>query len=387
MSSATQLPDSATAVIIGGGVIGLSCAYRLAKAGVSEVVLLERDSLGSGSTSRAAGGVRAQFSNRTNIELGARSLDVYRHFTELFNQEVDFCEVGYLFLLTTPESVQGFEASVALQNELGVPSRMISASEAKRLSPLINTTDLLAASFCPTEGHCAPDSVVLGFAAAARREGATLISQTEVLDIETESGGIEAVVTSRGRVRTNTVICAAGAWSSQVGGWVEVDLPVVPVRRQILVTEPLPEIKQDMPLTVDLETTLYFHRSGQQMVIGMSDPDETPGYKLDTSDEWLPRLGDALAHRVPKLTSVGIVTRWAGLYEVTPDHNALIGEAEHVNRFIYATGFSGHGFLMGPAIGEVVRDLYFNKEPFTDVSGFSASRFSSDQSLPETNVI
>lgn len=367
--------------------IGLSCAYRLAKAGVSKVVLLERDSLGSGSTSRAAGGVRAQFSNRTNIELGARSLDVYRHFTELFNQEVDFCEVGYLFLLTTPESVQGFEASVALQNELGVPSRMISASEAKRLSPLINTTDLLAASFCPTDGHCAPDPVVLGFAAAARREGATLISQTEVLNIETESGGIEAVVTSRGRVRTNTVICAAGAWSFQVGGWVEVDLPVVPVRRQILVTEPLPEITQDMPLTVDLETTLYFHRSGRQIVIGMSDPDETPGYKLDTSDEWLPRLGDALAHRVPKLTSVGIATRWAGLYEVTPDHNALIGEAEHVNRFIYATGFSGHGFLMGPAIGEVVRDLYFNKEPFTDVSGFSASRFSSDQSLPETNVI
>jgi sarcosine oxidase, subunit beta len=387
MSSATQLPDSATVVIIGGGVIGLSCAFRLAKAGVSDVVLLERDSLGSGSTSRAAGGVRAQFSNRANIELSARSLDVYRHFTELFDQEVDFCEVGYLFLLTTRESVLGFEASVALQNELGVPSRMISASEAKRLSPLINTTDVLAASFCPTEGHCAPDSVVLGFARAARGEGATLISQTEVLDIEIRDGEIEAVVTSHGPLRTNAVVCAAGAWSSQVGEWIGLDLPVVPVRRQVLVTEPLPHIKQDMPLTVDLATTLYFHRSGRQMVIGMSDPDETSGYKLNMSDNWLPRLGDALAHRVPELTSAGIATGWAGLYEVTPDHNALIGEAEGVNRFIYATGFSGHGFLMAPAIGEVVRDLYFDKEPFTDVSGFSASRFSNGESLPETNVI
>ena len=382
-----NLPSSADVVIIGGGVIGLSCAFRLAQAGVPDVVLLERDELGSGSSSRAAGGVRAQFSNRANIELSSRSIKTYQNFTKLFDQEIDFCQVGYLFLLSTPESAESFEESVALQNELGVPSRMISVSEAKRLSPLINTRGLVAAAFSPSDGHCSPDSVVLGFAGAARRAGATLINQTEVTDIVRSGDDIEAVVTTAGTIRTTTVICAAGAWSLNVGKLVGVDLPVLPVRRQILVTEPLKEPDREFPLTVDLETTLYFHKTGKQLLIGMSDPDETPGYKLETSDDWLPRLGEALAKRAPSLTSMGISAGWAGLYEVTPDNNALIGEAKDVNRFLYATGFSGHGFLMGPAIGEVIRDLYLGAPPFTDVSSFDASRFADNQILPELNVI
>jgi len=382
-----NLPSSANVVIIGGGVIGLSCAYRLAQAGVPDVVLLERDVLGSGSSSRAAGGVRAQFSNRANIELSLRSITTYQNFTKLFDQEIDFCQVGYLFLLSTPESAESFEESVALQNELGVPSRMISVSEAKRHSPLIDTKGLVAAAFSPSDGHCTPDSVVLGFAGAARRAGATLINQTEVTDIVRSSDDIEAVVTTAGTIRTSTVICAAGAWSLNVGEFVGVDLPVLPMRRQILVTEPLKEPDREFPLTVDLETTLYFHRTGKQLLIGMSNPDETPGYKLEMSDDWLPRLGEAMAKRAPSLTSVGISAGWAGLYEVTPDNNALIGEAKGVNRFLYATGFSGHGFLMGPAIGEVIRDLYLGVEPFTDVSSFDATRFADNQILPELNVI
>jgi len=382
-----NLPSSANVVIIGGGVIGLSCAYRLAQAGVPDVVLLERDVLGSGSSSRAAGGVRAQFSNRANIELSLRSIKTYQNFTKLFDQEIDFCQVGYLFLLSTPESAESFEESVALQNELGVPSRMISVSEAKRLSPLIDTKGLVAAAFSPTDGHCSPDSVVLGFAGAARRAGARLITQTEVTDIVRSGDDIDAVVTTAGTIHTTTVICAAGAWSLNVGEFVGVDLPVLPMRRQILVTEPLKEPDREFPLTVDLETTLYFHRTGKQLLIGMSDPDETTGYKLETSDDWLPRLGEALAKRAPSLTSMGIAAGWAGLYEVTPDNNALIGEAKGVNRFLYATGFSGHGFLMGPAIGEVIRDLYLGEEPFTDVSSFDASRFADNQILPELNVI
>lgn len=386
-TTTNNLPSSASVVIIGGGVIGLSCAYRLAQAGVPDVVVLERDELGSGSTSRAAGGVRAQFSNRANIELSSRSLATYRNFTSFFDQEIDFHQVGYLFLLSTPESAESFQASVALQNELGVPSRMINVSEAKHLSPLIETKGLLAAAFCPSDGHCSPDSVVLGFASAARRHGAMLIPRTEVTDIERRGNDIEAVVTPYGKIRTNTVICAAGAWSSSVGERVGVDLPVLPIRRQILLSEPLDGPNYEFPLTVDLSTTLYFHRSGRQMLIGLSDPDETPGFKLETSDDWMPRLGEALARRAPSLTSVGIATGWAGLYEVTPDNNALIGDAKDVNRFLYATGFSGHGFLMAPAIGEVIRDLYLGIRPFTDITSFDASRFASNRSLSEVNVI
>lgn len=382
-----QLPSTASVVIIGGGVMGVSAAYHLAAAGIPDVVLVDKDALGSGSTCKAAGGVRAQFSDRINIELGLRSLETFEHFRERFDQEIDLHQVGYLFLLDSPESVSVFERNVALQNELGVPSRMISVGEAKRMSPLIDTEGLLAAVYSPTDGHCTPESVVLGYASAARRKGARLVVNCAATGIETDGGRIVAVDTEGGRIETETVICAAGAWSRQVGEWVGIDLPVTPLRRQILVTEPILGLTPDTPFTIDFGTSFYFHGEGKGLLLGMSDPDETPGFKLTRSDSWLPRLGEAMQRRAPALAEVGIAGGWAGLYEVTPDHNALIGEADSVSRFLYATGFSGHGFLMGPAVGEVLRDLYLGLDPFTDISGFHASRFTGAQVRPELNIV
>jgi len=381
------LPSSAAVVIIGGGVMGVSTAYHLAREGVSDIVLLERDTLGSGSTGRAAGGVRTQFSDRANIELSVRSLETFRDFPGRFDQEIDFCQVGYLFLLSDADSLNDFEKGVALQNELGVESRIITVSDAKKLSPLIETDGLLGAAFCPTDGHCTPDSVVLGYATAARKLGAGLFTKTDCTGVELEGNRITAVVTSRGKIETNTIICTAGAWSQSVGEWVGVELPVVPVRRQIMVTEPVENFDPLTPFTIDFETSFYYHGSGRQVVFGMSDPDQKPGFSIETSDSWLPRLERAVSRRAPFLSDVGISNSWAGLYEVTPDNNALIGEAEGVDRFIYATGFSGHGFLMGPAVGEVVRDIYLGKTPFVDVSGFDARRFRIQQKRPELNVV
>jgi sarcosine oxidase subunit beta len=382
-----EVPSTATVVIIGGGVMGLSTAYQLARAGVEDVVLIERDLLGSGSTGRAAGGVRTQFSDRANIELSARSLETFRDFPARFDQDIDFSQVGYLFLLSDSESMNDFEKGVALQNELGIASRIISVDEAKRLSQLIETDGLVGAAFCPTDGHCTPDSVVLGYATAARRFGAQIFTQTEVTGIERDGRQITAVTTTRGRIETDTVICTAGAWSQQVGEWVGVELPVVPLRRQIMVTEPLPAFDPATPFTIDFDTSFYYHGSGRQVVFGMSDPDELPGYSVETSESWLPRLELAISRRAPFLSSVGISSGWAGLYEVTPDNNALIGEAEGLDRFLYATGFSGHGFLMGPAVGEVMRDLYLGETSFVDVSGFDARRFRIQQKRPELNVV
>jgi sarcosine oxidase, subunit beta len=384
---APEVPSSAAVVIIGGGIMGLSCAFNLAKAGVRDVVLLERNLLGSGSTSRAAGGVRTQFSDQSNVVLSVRSLEMFRDFSTQFEQDIDFHEVGYLFLLSDKASLNDFEKGVVLQNEVGVASRMISVSEAKKLSPLIATDGLLGAAYCPTDGHCSPDSVILGYASKARQYGAQLCVETDVTNIVSDGGHITGVETSHGLIETATVICTAGAWSKEVGAWVDVDLPVSPLRRQVMVTERMMGFDPATPFTIDFETSLYFHGSGRQVVFGMSDPDEVPGYSTDTSDAWLPRLGDAIARRAPFLSTVGIATSWAGLYEVTPDNNALIGQAENVDRFFYATGFSGHGFLMGPAVGEVVRDLYLGQAPLVDVSGFDARRFRIQQSRPELNVV
>ena len=385
--SGRMLPARASVVIIGGGAMGVSIAYQLSRAGVTDVVLLDKDALGEGSTCKAAGGVRAQFSDRLNVELGHRSLEVFENFDRIFDQEIDLHQVGYLFLLDTPQSVEAFETNVALQNSLGVSTRMVSVAEAGKLSPYIDTDGLLAATYSPRDGHCTPESVVLGYATAARKLGARLLTGCEVSGIETVDGAIVAVDTAGGRIETDTVVCVAGAWSQRIGEFVGVDLPVTPVRRQILVTAPVPDLRPSTPFTIDFSTSYYFHNEGNGLLLGMSDPDETPGFNVSRDDSWLPRLGDAIARRTPGFSDIGIASGWAGLYEMTPDHNALIGEAPDVSRFLYATGFSGHGFLMAPAVGEIVRDLYLNEKPSLDVSGLDARRFGDSEVRPELNIV
>ncbi|MDF2968578.1 MAG: dependent oxidoreductase [Nocardioidaceae bacterium] len=382
-----DVPSHASVVIIGGGVVGLSTAYHLAAAGVSDVVLVEIGEFGSGSTSKAAGGVRAQFSDAVNIELGLRSLRTFERFHETFGQEIDLHQVGYLFLLERPADVEAFEKSVALQNELGVPSRMLEVSDAQSLSPLISTEGLLAAAYSPTDGHCTPESVVAGYARAARRAGARLVRDCAVTAIDSSGGVVSGVVTTRGTIATDTVICAAGAWSQRLGAMVGVDLPVEPLRRQILTTAPMPGLEPGTPFTIDFSTSFYFHGEGLGLLLGMSDPSETPGFLLTESDKWLAGLSDAIERRAPSISDVGLAGGWAGLYEMTPDHNGLVGEAVDVSRFLYATGFSGHGFLMGPAIGEVVRDLYLGRTPVVDVSSLTATRFTGDSRRTELNIV
>lgn len=384
---AVELPPQASVVVVGGGVMGVSTAFHLVEAGVRDVLLLERGALGSGSTVKAAGGVRAQFSDELNVRLAARSLDLLGRFGERPGQEIDLHRVGYLWLLDDADDVAAFERAVAMQNALGVPSRMLDVEQALRLTPSVRGDGLLAAAFSPDDGHCTPESVVLGYATAARRLGARLVTGCSVTAVRTQGGEVHTVVTDRGEVRTGTVVCAAGAWSAAVGAMVGVTLPVVPLRRQVVVTGPVPDLPPEVPFTIDFSTSLYFHREGRGLLVGMSDPDESPGFRLGRSDTWLPRLAEAVERRTPGLLDAGIAGGWAGLYEVTPDANALVGEALDVSRFLYATGFSGHGFLMGPAIGEVVRDLVLGERPFVDVAPLDARRFAAGTTRPETALV
>lgn len=387
MATRNGFPTHAAVVVIGGGVMGLSSAYQLASAGVKDVVLIEKGSLGEGSSSRAAGGLRAQFSDEANIRLALRSMETYRTFAADFDQEIDLHEVGYLFLLDNEADVATFTANVELQNSLGVPSRMISADEAQQLSPLIETDDLLAAAFSPTDAHCTPESVVLGLARAARKAGVRIVTACAATDIELDGDAVAAVTTSQGRIATRSVVCAAGAWSRSVGEWVGVALPVVPLRRQIVLTEAIEGLDPDTPLTIDFSTSFYFHREGRGLLFGKGESEDSWGYDLLRSPNWLGELAEAIGHRIPRIGDVGIAQGWVGLYEMTPDHNGLIGESEDVSGFFYAAGFSGHGFMMAPAVGEAVRDLYLRLEPVIDVAPLSASRFHAAETRPEHNFI
>ena len=382
----SPLPKSASVVIVGGGVIGTSAAFHLAEAG-ADVVLIERAALGSGSTSKAAGGVRTQFSDVLNIEIAKRSLDAFRDFGRRPGWEIDLKQVGYLFVLTRASDVEEFARSVALQNQLGLDSRILTAGETRTLCPLLAGDDVLAGAFSPGDGHAAPEGVVQGYAFAARAHGAHIRVGCEVLEVRTERGQITHVLTSDGVVRTPTVICAAGAWSRACGAMVGVELPVTPVRRQILFTEAIDGLPADLPMTIDFETSFYFHREGPGLLMGMSDPGEAPGFGVETSDEWIPGLMDVVRRRAPRIADVGIRGGWAGLYEMTPDHNAIIGEAAGVSRFLYATGFSGHGFLQGPAVGEILRDMVLRRPTFLDVSPLSVERFDAAALRPEYNIV
>ncbi len=384
------LPEHASVVVIGGGVIGASVAFHLAESGVSDVLLLEKDELASGSTCKAAGGVRASFSNAANIAIGLRGLEVYSRFAQDHDQEIDFSRDGYLYTLSDQTNVDIFTESVALQNSHGVPSRMVTPEEAKNISPLISTEGMSAACWSPHDGKATPESVVMGYAAAARRHGAHIIRHCAVTDIDSSGGTITAVVTKRGRIATNTVVCAAGAWSRSIGDMVGVAIPVTPVRRQIAFTEPVADLPATSPsLTIDFPSTFYFHPEGQGLLLGWSDPDEPDGFNLKFElEDWLLGLGAIAEIRAPAVLEYGISTGWAGLYEMTPDRNQIIDRSTEVEGLFIATGYSGHGFLMGPATGEIVRDLYHGKEPGYDISSFALDRFArADIAAGETNIV
>lgn len=381
------LPSEASVVIIGGGVMGLSSAYHLASSGVERVVLLEKGGLGEGSTARAAGGVRAVFSDEINIALGKHSLETFERFEDEFEQPIDLHQVGYLFLLDNEEHVATFSKNAELQNAMGVDTRIISPEEARELSPLIDPSGLHAALWSPRDGHCTPESVVQGYARAARRAGATVLTGTPATGLVMEGSTIRGVQTPGGTISTSSVLCAAGAWSKEVGEWAGVPLPVEPLRRQILITEPMPNLDPRTPFTIDFSTSLYFHNEGPGLLIGMSESENSWSFDTSRDTAWLPDLAEAMERRVPAAVDVGIQSGWAGLYEMTPDHNALIGRSREVPGFFYACGFSGHGFLMGPAVGEVMRDLFLDRTPSIDTSALELDRFSRADIRPELNIV
>ncbi|MGW7080296.1 NAD(P)/FAD-dependent oxidoreductase [Streptomyces sp. NPDC054866] len=387
-SAFRTLPPTADVVIVGGGVMGASIAFHLAEAGVCDIVVVERGELACASSGKPIGGVRAHFSDPLNIELGRRSLRAFQDFPHRPGADIRLDTVGYLFLLTGERQVAEFTESVRLQNSLGVPSRMIDADEARRLCPYLSTEGLVAAVHSPTDGHARPGLVVHGYADAAARAGVRFATHTRVTGMDTTGDRVSAVHTDRGTVACSTVICAAGAWSGQIGALVGVGLPVRPVRRQLAFTERLSPTAPRIPFTIDFTSSAYFHNSDAGLLFGLADPRQADGFDTTWTPEWLDLFQDVVRRRAPALATMPIADGWAGLYEVTPDHNALIGRSGELPNFLYATGFSGHGFLQAPAVGEVVRDLHLEREPCVDIAPMSADRFRAGAAIrPEAHIV
>jgi sarcosine oxidase subunit beta len=384
----TLLPKTAQVVIIGGGVMGTSTAYHLARKGCREVVLLEKEVFfGQGATGRCAGGFRHQFATEVDIRLSQHSIPMLERFPEEMDQEIGLNQCGYLFLLSQ-EDVQVFRRNVELQRGLGVETEWLSVEEIGRLVPLINLKEIVAGTFCGKDGLADPSSVVQGYVKNARRLGATLFTETEGLDIEVRAGRVQEVITNRGRIQTSIVVNAAGPWAAQVGAMAGLQVPVQPVRRQMSVTTPIPQITIDFPMVIDFAQSLYFHREGPGILTGMSNPDEPPGFDQSVDLNWQVHHLEAATGRMPILSEASILNSWAGLYEVSPDALPILGRVNEVEGFICINGFSGHGFMHGPICGLLIAEEILDGGANTvDITSVRIERFERREELREYAVV
>lgn len=384
-----MLPKTADIVIIGGGCMGVSAAYYLAERG-AQVVLLEREKfLGMGSTGRNAGGVRYQFSTEVNVRLSMFSLDVISHLEELFGISAAYHPIGYLFLLTTQAEVAEFKRNVEMQHRVGVSwVRYVEPAEIKSMIPLVNLDGVIGGTICPRDGLADPNSVTQGFAKGARQHGAQIETETTVTGIKTSGGRISSVVTNQGEIATHTVVNCAGPWAAQIGKMVSVDIPIAPVRRQFFVTDALPQIPRDHPMTIEMATSLYFHPEGAGLLVGMSNADEKPGDTYAIDEEFHLKTLERGLYRLPLLEHARIASQTAGLYEVTPDDQPIIAQVRASPGFYIAAGFSGHGFQHSPATGKLMSELILDGSAKTiDISSLTFERFAEGRLNQEGNVV
>ena len=380
--------------VVGGGIVGVASAYELATRG-ADVVLLERGSLGAGSTDRALGGIRAQFSTRINVELSVASIAVWDEFAERFGVDIDRRRTGYLFCTRDDDTASAFADQVAMQAEYGVDSRLVDPADATELCPGLRPDEFVACTYCPTDSFADPHLALQGYAAAARDAGVEIRTNTPVAGLDPRDSGVTVTLADDAAdpVDADAVVNAAGAWAPRLAGTAGYDLPIVPHRRQTAVVEPERAVPESDPLVIDADTTAHFRpeRDGRALVGGhfaetdpvVTDPDrfsEKPD--TDWAVEAVARVGAVADYFGPESRLAG---GWAGLYAVTPDHHAIVEES--VPGVVTAAGFSGHGFQHAPATATAVAELALDGAASTvDVSPLSRERFEDGAVLVERNV-
>ncbi|MGD8865164.1 MAG: FAD-dependent oxidoreductase [Anaerolineales bacterium] len=383
-----DLPKTADVVVIGGGVMGASAAYHLGLAGIKDVLLIEKESyFGQGATGRCAGGIRHQFATEVNVKLSIISLDMLDRFKDETGQDPDVRKCGYLFVLTDEADLNSFQRNLQMQQGLGVASEWVTADDIQTRLPMMKFPDALGGTYNPNDGLADPNGVVMGYIQAARRSGIKAITDTEVIDIVIESSRVHSVKTQHGSVDTPIVVNAAGPWAALIGEMAGVEIPITPLRRQMITTTPLPELPADFPFVIDFAQSLYFHREGEGILTGMSNPDETPGFDQSIDDDWEIQAISSAADRMPMLEEAGRLAAWAGLYEVTPDAHPIFGPTP-VEGFWIVGGFSGHGFMHGPISGKLMQEYITEGQAKTvDVSSLDLARFDEGRLIHEYNVV
>lgn len=412
------MTETADVVIIGSGIVGSSVAYHLAEQGCTNVLVVEREAhQGKGSTGKSMGGVRAQFATPINIQMSRYSIDFFSRFDEVVGHPADYRAHGYLFCATTERHLEYLKTNREKQIALGVKNvELISPEEIAGMVPQLRVDDVIGGTYCSTDGFVDPHSVMMGFMLKARAQGVRLWLDTEVIAIEVEGSQsqplrldralvpplagnapspqgqskIAGVRTSRGLVSTRIVVNAAGPWAANVARMAGADLPVEPLRRQLVPTEPFAGLPKRFPMVIDMSTGFHFRREGKGILLAWNDPAETTGFKTDFDTSFIEKILTRAADRVPCLVDAEVNPRraWAGLYEMTPDHHAIIGPSPDVTGLYFVNGFSGHGVMHSPASGCVAADLILSgHSDLIDASQLSVERFAQGRFLEETAIL
>ncbi len=384
--------QTAEVVIIGGGIVGASIAYHLTEAGCRKVLVIERETAqGKGSTGKSMGGVRAQFSTPISIQMSLYSIPFYASFDERIGYPADYRPQGYLFCATSDKHLTYLRTNYEKQVALGLKNvRLVTADEIRDRFPQLRSDDILGGSFCSTDGFVDPYSAMTGFMSWAADHDATLWKHTEVTAIQRDTNGVAAVETTRGPVATRKIVNAAGPWAAEVAKMAGVDLPVEPLRRMLVPTEPFDKFPHSAPMIIDMSTGFHFRPEALGFLLAWNDPAETPGFKTEFELSFIEKILTHAADRVPTFENLAVNPKraWAGLYEMTPDHHPILGQAPDVPGFFLANGFSGHGVMHAPATGKILSDLILTGHTqLVDVSLLGLNRFAQGRMIEETAVL
>jgi sarcosine oxidase subunit beta len=369
-------------VIIGAGIVGTSIAYHLAREGRGGIAVIEKEpAAGMGSTAKAAGGIRAQFSSAINIELSRLSLERFERFPQEMGVPVAFTQAGYLWMASAPEHLRVFEANAALQRRHGLAIELLDRAGVAAKAPYVRSDDLVGGVFHARDGYASPADYVMGYEKKAKELGVSFFYGEEVTGREGRT-----VRTKAGSFAGEHVVIAAGAYSGRLGRALGFEIPVQPVRRQCFVTEPMAEFPHPIPMTIDYGTGVYMHSESGGLLIGKADKNEPPSFNENVDYGFLEQVAELAMGRVPALENARIRTGWGGLYEVTPDNHPVIGAAGESGWWV-ACGFSGHGVMHAPATGRLVAEMLTTGKTSLDVSCLRLSRFREGKPMVETNVI
>ena len=384
--------QTAEVVIIGGGIVGSSIAYHLTAAGCKDVLVIERETTqGKGTTGKSMGGVRAQFSTPVNIQMSLYSIPFYAGFDDRLGYPAGYRPQGYLFCATQEKHLAYLRANQQKQIAMGLKNvGMVTADEIRSMFPQLRSDDILGGSFCSTDGFVDPYSAMNGFMSWAADHGAKLWKNAQVTAIQRDAQGVSVVETTRGPVATRKVVNAAGPWAAGVAKMAGVDLPVEPLRRMLVPTEPFDRFPHTAPMIIDMSNGFHFRPESLGFLLAWNDPEETPGFKTDFEPTFIEKILTRAADRVPIFENLAVNPKraWAGLYEMTPDHHPILGEAPGTHGFFLANGFSGHGVMHAPATGKILSDLILTgKTDLVDASLLNLSRFAEGRLIEETAVL